>query len=147
MSDLSAIGNLTLAHSQIELDPNQGKAGIIVTNKDRAMVNQAPYVVNVALDYENVPHSLNLRLLGNVVGPRIVQVGTSGLDDQYEQPRYSLDMTASKGIGKHFQVRLNMINILNSPVVMTIGKARNKEREAYRESEGRLYTLTGTYTY
>jgi hypothetical protein len=147
LADLSAIANLTLAHSQIELDPNQGKTGIIVTNKDRAMVNQAPYVVNVALDYENEAHALNLRLLGNVVGPRIVQVGTSGLDDQYEQPRYSLDLTASKGIGKHFQVRLNVINILNSPVVMTLGKALNKEREAYRESEGRLYTLTGTYTY
>jgi TonB-dependent receptor len=147
LADLSAIANLTLAHSQIELDPNQGKTGIIVTNRDRAMVNQAPYVVNVALDYENVPLALNLRLLGNVIGPRIVQVGTSGLDDQYEQPRYSLDLTASKGIGKHFQVRLNMINILNSPIVMTIGKARRADRETYRESEGRLYTLTGTYTY
>lgn len=147
LADLSAIANLTLAHSQIELDPNQGKTGIIVTNKDRAMVNQAPYVVNIALDYENTPLALNVRLLGNVVGPRIVQVGTSGLDDQYEQPRYSLDLTASKGLGKHFQLRLNAINILNSPWVMTIGKSRNADRETYHEAEGRLYTLTGTYTY
>lgn len=147
LADLSVIANLTLAHSQIELDPNQGKAGIIVTNEDRAMVNQAPYVVNLALDYENVPLALNVRLLGNVVGPRIIQVGTSGLDDEYEQPRYSLDFTGSKGFGKHFQLRLNLINILNSPIVSSIGKSRNAARETYHEAEGRLYTLTGTYTY
>ena len=147
LADLSLIANVTLAHSQIELDPNQGKAGIIVTNEDRAMVNQAPYVVNLALDYENVPAALNLRLLGNVVGPRITRVGTSGLDDEYEQPRYSLDFTGSKGFGKHFQVRLNAVNILNSPIVSTIGKSRNAARETYHEAEGRLYTLTGTYTY
>ena len=111
------------------------------------MVNQAPYVVNLALDYENVPAAVNVRLLGNVVGPRITQVGTSGLDDEYDQPRYSLDFTGSKGFGKHFQLRLNMINILNSPIVSTIGKARNAARETYHEAEGRLYTLTGTYTY
>jgi outer membrane receptor protein involved in Fe transport len=147
LADLSVIANLTLAHSQIELDPNQGKAGIIVTNEDRPMVNQAPYVVNLALDYENVPAALNLRLLGNVVGPRIIQVGTSGLDDEYEQPRYSLDFTGSKGFGKHLQLRLNALNILNSPIVSTIGKSRNAARETYHEAEGRLYTLTATYTY
>ncbi len=147
LADLSAIANLTLAHSQIELDPNQGKAGIIVTNKDRPMVNQAPYVVNVALDYENTPLAVNVRLLGNVVGPRIINVGTSGLDDEFDQPRYSLDLTASKGLGKHFQLRINAINILNSPIVSTIGKSRTASRETYHEAEGRLYSLTGTYTY
>ena len=111
------------------------------------MVNQAPYVVNVALDYANEPLALNVRLLGNVVGPRIVRVGTSGLDDEYEQPRYALDMTASKGFGKHFQVRMNATNILNAPIVSTIGKSRNRNLETYRESEGRLYALTATYTY
>lgn len=147
LADLSAIANLTLAHSQIELDPEQGKAGIIVTNEDRAMVNQAPYVVNVALDYDNAESAFSARLLGNVVGPRIIQVGTSGVDDEYEQPRFALDLTVSKGLGKHFQLRFNATNLLNSALVSTIGKARDPARETYRESEGRVFALTGTYTY
>jgi TonB-dependent receptor len=147
LSDLSVIANLTLAHSQIEIDQDQGKAGIIVTNEDRAMVNQAPYVVNVALDYANDPLGLNLRLLGNMVGKRIVQVGTNGLDDEYEQPRLSLDATASKSLGKHFQLRLNATNLLNAPVLFTLGKHRRADRETYRETEGRVFALSATYTH
>jgi outer membrane receptor protein involved in Fe transport len=147
LTDLSVIANLTLAHSEIELDEQQGDLGIIVTNEERAMVNQAPYVVNVAFDYDDTEHSFNVRLLGNVVGPRIVSVGTQGLDDEYEQPKFSLDLTASKGVGKHLNLRVNAINILNSPWVRTLGPSRNADRETYRETEGRVFTVTGTYTY
>lgn len=147
LSNLSAIANLTLAHSEIELNEDQGDLGIIVTNEERAMVNQAPYVVNVALDYDDEERKLGVRLLGNVVGPRIVSVGTQGLDDEYEQPKFSLDLTATKGFGKHLSFRFTAVNLLNSAWVRTLGEEREGALETYREKEGRIYTLTGTYTY
>lgn len=147
LSDLSAIANLTLAHSEIELNEDQGDLGIIVTNEERAMVNQAPYVLNVALDYDNEERKIGVRLLGNVVGPRIVSVGTQGIDDEYEQPKFSLDFTATKGFGKHLSFRFTAVNLLNSAWVRTLGEKREGALETYREKEGRVYTLTGTYTY
>jgi TonB-dependent receptor len=147
LRDLSVIGNLTLAYSQIELDPETGVAGIIVTNKDRAMVNQAPYVVNLALDYANEPLGLDMRLLGNVIGKHITKVGTAGLDDEYEQPRLMMDATIAKDLGKHFTVKFNANNIIGAPWVFTLGKKKDPEKETYREYEGRVFQLSATYTY
>ncbi len=147
LRDLSVIGNLTLAYSQIELDPDTGVGGIIVTNEDRAMVNQAPYVVNLAFDYSNDPLGLDMRLLGNVIGRHITKVGTSGLDDEYEQPRLMMDATIAKEIGKHFTVKFNANNIIGSPWVFTLGKKKDPAKETYREYEGRVFQLAATYTY
>jgi hypothetical protein len=104
-------------------------------------------VLNLAADYSSDPLGLNVRLLGNVVGPRIVQVGTSGLDDEYEQPRFMLDFTAIKNVGKHFAVRFNAVNLINAPMLITLGKSRDADKVSYREVEGRIFSLQGTYTY
>ncbi len=142
--NLALIGNLTLAHSRIELDPN---ALSIATNDSRAMVNQAPYVVNLALDYTNDPLGLGVRLLYNLIGPRIVAVGTIGLDDSYEQERHLLDLTVSKNVAKQFTLKLNATNLLDAPVVVTLGKEDRSDRIVSRYREGTIFALSGTYTY
>jgi TonB-dependent receptor len=144
LTDVSVIANLTLASSQIELDANQLSSA---TNIERPMVNQAPYVFNLAIDYTSSENGLSARLLGNVVGPRLVEVGTNGLDDAYAQPTPTLDATIGKTLGKHFDVKLNATNLLNRPVVVTLGKDARADREMSRYSDGRVFTLSGTYTH
>jgi TonB-dependent receptor len=144
LKDFTVIANLTLARSQIELDPNQLST---VTNLERPMVNQAPYVANLAVDYLSSDNGFGVRLLGNVVGPRIVEVGTNGLDDAYAQPVPSLDATVSKDIGKHFQVKLNATNLLNPWTRVTLGAESREDREMLRFKEGRVFTLSATYTH
>ena len=52
LKDLTVIANVTLARSKIELEKTNLTA---ITNFQRPMVNQAPYVLNLAVDYENEP--------------------------------------------------------------------------------------------
>jgi TonB-dependent receptor len=154
LKDLSVIANLTLARSQIELEGGDNLA----TNLSRPMVNQAPYVLNAALDYANDAIGVDARVLYNVSGKKIVEVGTRGLDDAYEQPKHSLDLTVSKDIGKHVQVKLNCVNLLASDTVVTLGQENRDDRVMRVHSvpqgldnvffdDARVFTLSGTYTY
>ena len=81
------------------------------------MANQSPYVVNLSLDYSNFSHGFDARLLYNVFGPRITLVGSNTLPDIYEMPRNSLDFSLAKKIVKHLEAKLQILNILNAPVV------------------------------
>ena len=144
LKDLSLIGNLTLTKSRIELDTEGGLQNS--TNLSRPMVNQAPYVINLALDYDNQDHGFNARLLYNVLGPRIAQVGTGGLDDVYAQPFHSVDAVLSKEIVKRVSLKLIATNLLNSTVTQTIGKAGREDRVTLQYNDSRVFTLSATYT-
>jgi len=145
LKPVSVVANLTLTHSRIELDPNQTLQNS--TNQSRAMVQQAPYVVNFAIDYEGEASGVDARVLYNVVGPRIVQVGTGGLDDIYGHPLHTVDATLSKKFGKRFQLKILGTNILNSKLRETVGKADRDDRVTREETVPRVFTLQAAYTY
>ena len=145
LTDLTFVGNLTLAHSRIQLDNENGLTNS--TNLSRPMVNQAPYVINLGLDYHNEAGGFDAGLLYNVIGPRIVQVGTGGLDDTYAQPLHLIDAMIAKEVVKHATLKLTVTNLLNSSVQETIGKSGREDRVTLQYRDGRVFTLTGTYTY
>src|SRR5690606_35736493 len=75
--------NVTVMRSEIRIDPDAGA----ITNANRAMVGQAPYVVNAGLTW-NHPHSdASATVLFNRVGRRITEAGESPLPDIVESPR------------------------------------------------------------
>lgn len=127
------MGNLTLATSKIDIEQTgidaSGEVGFITTT-ERPMVNQAPYVINLALDFE-VPDQTQMRLLYNVSGKQIVAIGTSGLSDAYLQPRHSLDFTFSQPLTERLKLGGSVNNILNSLYLVTQGKERDKEKMTY----------------
>ena len=143
LKDLSLIANLTLAHSKIELTP-ETKGNL--TNDSRAMINQAPYVLNMALDYSS-DRGTTVRALYNLVGARIVQVGTDGLPDAYEHPRHQIDVTLAQELLKNFQVKLMARNILNSRSLVTQGSKDIGSNIVSRYSDGAIYSLTATYNH
>ena len=124
IKDFSAVANVTFARSRIEV---QQTDGTFLTNTSRSMVNQAPYVLNLALDYESEEHKLNTRLLYNIRGKRIVEVGSDGLDDAYEHPRHSLDLVLAKGLGEHFKVKASATNLIDPERIVTIGADKRDE--------------------
>jgi hypothetical protein len=143
LKDFTAIFNLTLATSRIQVSDTGQYA---LTNSSRALVQQAPYVVNFAIDYTN-EGGTGIRVLYNVVGRRIVEVGTSGLDDIYEQPRHSVDISASQDFLEHFQAKVTARNILNSEVRQNQGKEDKEETLTRRYSTGAVYTVSLAYNY
>ncbi|MFO0612848.1 MAG: TonB-dependent receptor [Polyangiaceae bacterium] len=118
LKPFTAIANVTLAHSLVDLDPANAA---LVTHGSRALSLQAPYIVNLALDWAPEEWGTNVRLSYNVVGKRITQVGLRGLPDVYEQPRHQLDVAVSQKIGEHVEVKGAITNLVDSPVERTQG--------------------------
>ncbi|HTJ80979.1 MAG TPA: TonB-dependent receptor, partial [Polyangiaceae bacterium] len=115
---LSIIGNVTFAHSSVGLDP---ETSALVTSKERPLSLQAPYILNVALDFDEPDWGFRARALYNVVGPRLSTVGTNGLPDIYDEPRHQLDLTLAQKIGPHVEVRASAQNLLDWPTQRTQG--------------------------
>jgi hypothetical protein len=112
LAPLSLFVNLTLMRSEIEIDT----ALASLANARRAMVGQAPYVVNAGLGYANAAGSVNATLLYNVVGRRIWEAGTTGLPDAYEQPRHVLDLSLRLPfLLADTELKLDARNLLDAP--------------------------------
>lgn len=83
--------------------------------ENRPMQGQSPYLVNTGLFYKNTKSQFDIALLYNRIGKRIIGVGRSegstGSDDNarvpdsYEMPRNTIDLTASKKFGQHWELK------------------------------------------
>lgn len=90
--------------------------------ENRPMQGQSPYLVNTGIFYKNDKMQLDIALLYNRIGKRIIGVGrsegtTSGnetlrVPDSYEMPRDVIDLSASKKFGKHWEVKLSIRDLL-----------------------------------
>lgn len=149
LSDFSLLANVTLVKSRVEL-ATLGAS----TNPSRPLSHQAPYMVNLALDYASPTARTQLRLLYNVSGARIVQVGADGLQDIFERPRHLLDFTALQALGSHFELKLAALNLLDSPVRLTQsgvdpdgpGGAKPAEFTTGEYRTGTTFSLSLAYT-
>lgn len=84
-------------------------------SENRPMMGQSPYIINSGIYYQNDSIGLQVNLLYNVTGQRIVIVGSYGIPDVYEMPRNSLDLTISKIFFKHLEIKFGIQDILNQP--------------------------------
>lgn len=116
LKNVSLVLNGALIHSNIKFKNK-------VTDLDRPMAGQSPYVVNAGIYYEDAEKSkLMVSLIYNVIGKRIHIVGLpkehawENIPDIYEMPRHLLDLTISKKIGKHIEIKGGIKDILNQYV-------------------------------
>ncbi len=105
-------GNVSLLYSQVDLEGVAGQQ----TSKVRALQGQSPFVVNLFAELDRPEWGTQLRVLYNVFGERIDQVGAFGLPDKYEQPRHQLDITVAQKLPSGLSLRLSARNLVNSPV-------------------------------
>jgi len=144
VKDLGLLANLTLAYSRVELEATLGAQQ---TNQVRPLAGQSPYVVNAGLDYSNETTGTRARLLYNVFGPRIAQVGSQKRPDVYEEPRHQIDVTVAQRVAKHVDLKLAAENITDAPVRMTQGKSAASEDNVVSEYKlGATFTLSATVT-
>lgn len=141
LKEFSVLANLTLVKSRVEL----ATVGLN-TNPSRPLSNQAPYIVNLALDYTHSETKTQARALYNVNGARIVTVGANGLQDIYEEPRHLVDFTVVQGITKQFELKLSAQNLIDAPVRLTQSNAGKKFLTGkYRT--GATFGLAVSYTH
>ena len=121
----SAFTNLTLMRSRIDV----GSGASSNTNADRAMMGQAPWVVNVGLSRTGGESGNSATLLYSAVGPRIYSAGTIPFPDVIEEPRHMVDVSLRVPIGDRWAWKLDARNLLDAPYRLTQGPVT---RESYR---------------
>ncbi|MDN3491929.1 TonB-dependent receptor [Winogradskyella bathintestinalis] len=82
----------------------------------RDLQGQAPYLINVGLDYSNSNLGLQTGLFYNIQGSTLEVVGIGLAPDVYTQPFNSLNFTLNKSFGenKNSAIDLKVTNILGS---------------------------------
>ena len=124
--------NYAWIDSTIELSERDSA---VLTSSSRPLQGQSPYVWNFQLGYDDLDRGINTALLYNVFGKRIVDVGTNGAPDIYQQPQPSLDFVYSQEFGQHWKFKFRVRNLLDSEVEITQG---DKTRRSF--TVGREYT-------
>ena len=76
------------------------------------MQGQSPYVINLSLSYQNEPLGTGISILYYKFGPRIVEVASIFNADWIETPKDLIDIVVNKEIGKHFEVKLGVKDLL-----------------------------------
>lgn len=126
------------------------------------MQGQSPYLVNTGLFYQNRRLQLDVNLLYNRIGKRIVGVGrTEGggenskdvrVPDSYEMPRDAFDINVSKRWGEHFELRLAVRDLLNQSIsfkqfadVEVAGKTKEVRQITRKYKPGRNFQLSITW--
>ncbi|HKT59685.1 MAG TPA: TonB-dependent receptor [Gemmatimonadales bacterium] len=126
--------NTTLMRSRI----TPGNNGIsALTNADRPMVGQSEYVVNAGLGYGSESGDWSATLLYNVAGRRILEAGSGGLPDAYEEPRHLIDASLQIPVAQAFTLKLDGKNLLNAPYRLVQGDVLRT-----RYLSGRVFGLT-----
>jgi TonB dependent receptor/Carboxypeptidase regulatory-like domain/TonB-dependent Receptor Plug Domain len=135
--------NLTLTQSVVEIPESLSGA---VRAGDRRMFGQAPYVINMSLRFSDPVTHVAVGLVYNVVGPRIVDVGTRLGDgfvpDTEEQPFHALDLVSSWSPSEHVKLKLKWKNMLLQKKSYEQG-----EVEVLRADEGTAVSVGFDYSY
>ncbi len=132
LASVSAFANATVMKSQIEIDPNAGS----ITNSERKMVGQAPYVLNAGLTWAHPRSEASATVLFNRVGERITDAGELPLPDVVEQPRNVLDLSLRLPVFSTLSARLDAKNLLDAPYKIVQGSV---VRESYLA--GRVFSV------
>lgn len=147
LSKVSLGANFTYIHSEVSIsekrmqelrvyDPDQGDT--------RDMYGQAPYIVNAFVNYDNEELGLRGNISYNMTGPRMVIVSQGGTPNVYDRPNPQLDLNLGKDLGQHFNVSIQVENILNPPDRLSQSFASDSYTfSSYRR--GRRYSLSIGY--
>ena len=95
----------------------------VLTSASRPLQGQSPYVWNFQLGYDDLDRGINTALLFNIFGERIVDVGTAGAPDIYQEPRPVLDFVYAHKFGRddNWKFKFRARNLLDAEVELTQG--------------------------
>ena len=131
--------NYAWIDSTIELSERDSA---VLTSASRPLQGQSPYVWNFQLGYDDLDRGINMALLYNVFGKRIVDVGTNGAPDIYSQPRPILDFVYSHSFKDNWKFKFRARNLLDAEVELTQGDQTTRSFTV-----GREYTVALEWSY
>ena len=132
--------------------------------ENRPMQGQSPYLINTGIFYQNHSLGLNVAVLYNRIGKRIIGVGrslgstgsenTTNIPNSYEMPRNSIDLSLGKKFGS-WEIKANIRDLLAEKVYFKQFATINKTEGGKMEQEeitrmfkpGRNFGLTISYNF
>lgn len=148
--------NASYIHSQVGFDASRPE-------KKRPMQGQSPYLVNTGIFYHLDRYGLRASLLYNRIGKRITEVGntdtTEGgsvnndFPDTYELARNSIDLNFSKKLGKHWEIKASLRDLLGEKTTFVqypkfydaANVLQEREQITRQYKSGRTYFLSIHY--
>ncbi len=139
---LSLASNFSYILSQVEITPNEriGKMNELregqTLDDKREMQGQAPYIINVGMNYDNRESGFIANFSYNVQGPKLSIVGIGRLPDVYTESFHSLNFKSSYslGKGKRSQVSFAVTNILND-IPVQVYRGFNAEDQIFSQRQ------------
>ena len=121
---------LSANYTRVKSDTDIKGLGV-ETESHRPLQGQSSYVLNLGLFYSRSAKGLSGAVMYNVFGRRLASAGAEGLPDIYEQPRQSLDLTATRPVGPS-KLKLSLENLLNQDVRFEQSALRGKIQAGQR---------------
>ncbi|HVR75937.1 MAG TPA: TonB-dependent receptor, partial [Planctomycetota bacterium] len=139
LDNLSLIANFTWMDSEVETKTD---ASNLQTNKKRTLQGQPEYLLNLGLLYDDrKDDGWSVSILANTYGERISAVGTSGIDDEKEQPRWNLDVSIIKRFGRG-ALKITAENLLDDKYEFKQGDIATREyKRGFAIGVGYSYTF------
>ncbi|NOZ36241.1 MAG: TonB-dependent receptor [Chlorobi bacterium] len=144
MPNFSIGGNYSLLKSQVKYVENFGSednSGVIL---QRPMYEQAPWVANAYLSYDNSDKGLNINAAFNIEGDKLAVVTKGATPNIYKKAYPDLKFNISKTFGKYFKIKFNVSNILNQNYKKSYNY-KGKEYIFQSYKLGRTYSLSLSY--
>jgi len=132
--------NLSLIKSKVENPSDQN-----YIDKTRPMVGQSPYVINAGLQHTTLNNKLNLNLLYNKIGRRIVQASGINFPSTWEAPRNVFDFQAGyKVLKNRGEIKFNVGDILSERYTVYFDYNKNKKYDKDGSDETIMSYKPGT---
>ncbi len=147
IKNLNLGGNLTYVKSSVTVDSKELSLKREFDPEfpdERVMFGQAPYIVNVYLNYTNDSLRLSSNISYNISGERLYLVNAVGIPDVFEQPRGQLDFNISKILGEKFNVKFSVKNLLDTKYNQTYFY-KNTPYIFENYKSGRFYSISLSY--
>ena len=121
LSGMYLESNVSFIDSTVQIGDESGQ----LTNTNRALQGQAPWIVNMTLGYENLVSQTKANLLFNMTGDYIFDVGTQGLPDAFLQSAPTLDFVYKKsffqGREDNLKLTIKLLNLLDPDIEVLRG--------------------------
>ena len=148
LNKMSLMANISVIDSEVTLGAEISE---LLRAKDRPLQGQSGFIVNTGLFFDDPDRDLQVNLLYNVIGKRILMVGAGAVPDTYEMPRNVLDLSIRKRINQKIVAKLGVKDILNQEFLLLQdgnedGKFDRKNDQVFRQFRlGTSYSLGVTY--
>ncbi|MHA6246477.1 TonB-dependent receptor [Pontibacter sp. CAU 1760] len=148
VQNLTLVLNAALVKSEVTLTDDRAR----YQPGTRQMVGQSPYVVNTGVYYQDDDRKLQVNVLYNVIGTRIFAAGSNLRQAIYEMPRHQIDLSLTKGIGEHFELKAGIQDLLNQKTRLIQDSNDDKKITEVDESfrafrKGQYSTVGMTYKF